>query len=115
MMKDPQLFYFVLNVSVVLVMAVVGWLLRRAIAGNDAKVEKVIEKIDGAATELSKLQILIAGEYFRREEQSEFSKHVEGVLAQLRGNIHDLRDGSQATATKVAMLEGALLKERKPS
>lgn len=115
MFRDPQVTYLLVNVLLMLVVGGVGWLLKRAISGGDEKLDKVASRVEETTKEVGKLQLLIVGDYLLRREFLEYQKHVDGVLEQLRNNIHNLRDGGQSTASKLAMLEGILntLKETK--
>jgi methyl-accepting chemotaxis protein len=111
---DPQMGFYVMGVLVMLVIAVLGWLLKRAIANNDAKVDRAIIKIGELALCLNKLELLMVGNYYLRQEHIEFARHLEVTLEQLRGNMHNLRDQAQTMMGRVSVVEANFnsLKER---
>ena len=104
-MKDPQTLYLLFNVLLIVVIGLIGWLMKRAIASNDQKVDEAIKLIGEATLAVNKLQLLIVGDYYPRKEHAEYARHLEVTLEQLRENIHKLRDQMQTIVSKVSVME----------
>lgn len=104
-MSQPQILAMVLNFSFVLVIAVVGWLLRRAIAQQDETLKLLGTKMEANNQAINSLQLLIVGDYYPRKEHVAFAEHVNHVLDQIRANVHALRTELQSNVSRVAILE----------
>jgi methyl-accepting chemotaxis protein len=104
-MIDPQLFSLLINVMLVAVVGIIGWLIKRAISGNDAKIEEAIKQINGASKSIGDLHLLIVGDYYPRKEHAEYARHMDSTMDQMRNNIHNLRDSLQTITSKMSALE----------
>lgn len=95
----------VVNCLLLLVIGVVGWLLKRAISSNDEKIVEATKEIKEATKAVSQLQLLIVGDYYPRKEHREYEKRMDGILEQVRGNVHSLRNDYQTLLARVSVLE----------
>ena len=115
MTRDPQLLYMLVNILLLVVVGLVGWLLKRAVTSNDVLVQTAIKELKELSTAVNKLELLMVGDYYPRREHIEYAKHVENLTSGMRENIHDLRDKLQTIMSKVTVLEATVntLKETK--
>lgn len=108
MSRDPQFLYMLVNILLLVVVALVGWLLKRAVSSNDHLVQSAIKELKEVSSAVSKLQLLIVGDYYPRKEHNEYAHHIEVELTRLRENVHGLRDQAQSLLSRLTVVESSL-------
>lgn len=112
MLPTPDAYVgLLLNAAVLILVAFVGWLLRRAIYNQDETIKIGLGKVDKVEAAVSQLQLLIVGDYYPRKEHQVYVEQMAHTIDQLRSNIHTLRDQLQTIAAKVSVMEALTKKE----
>lgn len=104
-MSSSQIIPLLVNLALMVVVAAVGWLIRRAISANDIRIDTLGTKLEATTTAINRLELLIVGDYYPRKEHLIYADNVNKLLEQIRGNIHELRAVLQTLQNRISIVE----------
>jgi len=104
-MTETNTLLIISNGALFLLLGVLGYLIKRAISGNDSRIEQAIIKSVAIESSIANLQLLIVGDYYPRKEHIAYANEVSEKLDKIRTDMHNLRDSIHAIGNKVGILE----------